>query len=45
MRDLIPQVVDQEVEGIAASIVDDVLRFTGTREQYDDMTLLVVKIR
>jgi len=43
--ELVPRFADREAEGIAAGIVEDVLGFAGEREQYDDMTLLVLKPR
>jgi sigma-B regulation protein RsbU (phosphoserine phosphatase) len=45
LSDIIPGIASRESKEMANFIVDDVLKFAGTAEQYDDMTLTVMKIK
>jgi len=42
---IIPSFAERESREIAGAIVDDVSRFVGNAEQYDDMTLTVMKVK
>jgi sigma-B regulation protein RsbU (phosphoserine phosphatase) len=41
----IPDVAEKDSKDIASAIVDDVLSFMGDAEQFDDMTLMVMKLK
>lgn len=45
LSDIIPGIAERESREMANFIVDDVLKFAGTAEQYDDMTLTVMKVK
>ena len=42
---IIPDIATKDSKEIANSIVDDVLSFMGEAEQFDDMTLMVMKLK
>ena len=42
---IIPRVSENNASSIANAIIEDVMKFVGNAEQYDDMTLLVLKIK
>jgi serine phosphatase RsbU (regulator of sigma subunit) len=42
---IIPSFAERNSREIAGAIIDDVSRFVGNAEQYDDMTLTVMKVR
>jgi sigma-B regulation protein RsbU (phosphoserine phosphatase) len=42
---IIPTFADRDAREIAGAIVEDVSRFVGNAEQYDDMTLTVMKVK
>jgi sigma-B regulation protein RsbU (phosphoserine phosphatase) len=45
LSDLIPPMAARASKDMANLIVEDVLRFAGEAEQYDDMTLTVMKVK
>jgi len=45
MAEIIPNFAEHGAKEIANLIIDDVLEFAGSAEQYDDMTLLVMKVK
>jgi len=45
MADIVPGFAENHAEEIANRIIEDVLGFVGGTEQYDDMTLLVMKLK
>jgi sigma-B regulation protein RsbU (phosphoserine phosphatase) len=45
LSDLIPGIATRESKDMANYIVQDVLKFAGSAEQYDDMTLTVMKVK
>ena len=45
LSEIIPGFAGNESKEIANLIIDDVTRFVGSAEQYDDMTLTVMKIK
>ena len=45
LSNFIPNVADEGSRHIANAIVDDVLSFVGDVEQFDDMTLMVMKLK
>jgi serine phosphatase RsbU (regulator of sigma subunit) len=42
---VVPEFADRESKEMANLIMDDVLGFVGKAEQYDDMTLMVMKVK
>jgi serine phosphatase RsbU (regulator of sigma subunit) len=45
LMEIVPTVADKDAKEMAGLIVDDVLRFTGDAQQYDDMTLMIMKVK
>jgi serine phosphatase RsbU (regulator of sigma subunit) len=45
LSDIIPPMAARASKDMANLIVEDVLRFAGEAEQYDDMTLTVMKVK
>jgi serine phosphatase RsbU (regulator of sigma subunit) len=45
LSELIPSFADKGSKEMANLIVNDVLKFVGDAEQYDDMTLMVMKVK
>ncbi|UCB45186.1 MAG: SpoIIE family protein phosphatase [Spirochaetota bacterium] len=45
LSELIPSFADKDSKEMANLIINDVLEFVGDAEQYDDMTLMVMKVK
>ncbi|MBN2322539.1 MAG: SpoIIE family protein phosphatase [Spirochaetes bacterium] len=45
LMDIVPTVADRGAKEMAGLIVDDVLGFVKGAEQYDDMTLMILKVK
>jgi len=45
MADVVPGFAESDAKEIANRIIEDVLGFVGGAEQYDDMTLLIMKLK
>ncbi len=42
---IVPEIAGNSAMDIANAIIEDVMNFVGSAEQYDDMTLLVLKVK
>jgi serine phosphatase RsbU (regulator of sigma subunit) len=45
LRDVVPRFADHEAKGVTTGVIGDVMDFVGSTEQYDDMTLLIMKMK
>ena len=45
LANIVPELSKNDATSMANSIIEDVMKFVGNAEQYDDMTLLVLKVK